>query len=169
MELMLLALVLVVIIVVFSAFFSTMGQAKYLKRGALFSPAERSFLGVLEKALESEYRILGKVRIADVLTPERGLSQKKWQIAFNKISAKHFDFVLCHENTLEVIAVVELDDKSHNRQKARARDQIVQHACESSGLPLIRFAVKASYQIRDVRHLVKTAINPSVEQQFATK
>jgi len=164
MELMLFVLVLVVIIAVLLAFFSKSSQVKYLKRGALFSPAERSFLGVLEKALESEYRILGKVRIADVLTPERGHSRKKWQIAFNKISAKHFDFVLCHVNTLEVIAVVELDDKSHNRQKAKARDQIVQSACESSGLPLIRFAAKASYQIRDIRHLVETAINLPVEQ-----
>jgi len=68
---------------------------RYRKQDALFSSAERSFLGILDQAVGDQYRILGKVRIADVITPEKGMNRRHWQIAFNRISAKHFDYLLC--------------------------------------------------------------------------
>ncbi|WP_018231811.1 DUF2726 domain-containing protein [Thioalkalivibrio thiocyanodenitrificans] len=37
----------------------------YVKIEGLFSPAERSFLGVLDQAVGDEYRVFGKVRVAD--------------------------------------------------------------------------------------------------------
>lgn len=39
----------------------------YYAKKALFSVAERSFLGVLEQAVEGRYRVFGKVRLADAL------------------------------------------------------------------------------------------------------
>lgn len=39
---------------------------------ALFSPAERSFLGVLDLAVGDKARVFAKVRVADVLTPQIG-------------------------------------------------------------------------------------------------
>ncbi|WP_293630867.1 DUF2726 domain-containing protein [Shewanella sp. CG12_big_fil_rev_8_21_14_0_65_47_15] len=65
---------------------------RYRKQDALFSNTERSFLGILDQAVGEQFRILGKVRIADVITPEKGMNRKHWQIAFNRISAKHFDY-----------------------------------------------------------------------------
>jgi hypothetical protein len=41
----------------------------YQITGALFSPAERSFLGVLHQAVERKASIFGKVRVADVVEP----------------------------------------------------------------------------------------------------
>ena len=66
----------------------------YQSSGVLFTPAERSFHGVLEQSLGGSAKVLGKVRVADVITPIKGLSRGEWQKAFNKISANHFDFVL---------------------------------------------------------------------------
>lgn len=67
----------------------------YKKIPALFTPAERSFLGVLDQAVGKDFRLFGKVRVADVLVPQDGLSKSVWQTAFNKINRKHFDFVFC--------------------------------------------------------------------------
>jgi len=53
-------------------------SAGYRLNGPLFSPAERSFLGVLIQAVPDENLVLGKVRVADVITPEKGLSRPKW-------------------------------------------------------------------------------------------
>jgi hypothetical protein len=47
----------------------------YQKAGSLFSPAERSFLGVLNQVVGGDVRILAKVRVADVITPKKGLSR----------------------------------------------------------------------------------------------
>jgi len=42
----------------------------YSKQKALFTPAKRSFLGVLSQAVGNEAQFFGKVRVADVLTPK---------------------------------------------------------------------------------------------------
>lgn len=91
----------------------------YEKEQALFSPAERSFLGVLEQAVDGKLRIMGKVRLADVVKVKRVNNKSIWQKAFNRIQSKHLDFVACDSTTLSVKFVVELDDKSHNQSKRR--------------------------------------------------
>ena len=82
----------------------------YSKKRTLFSPAERSFLGVLEHAVGDEYRVFGKIRVADVLEPRHGTSRSARQSALNRISAKHFDFVLRARGDLSIVCAVELDD-----------------------------------------------------------
>ena len=86
----------------------------YQLREALFTPSEIKFYRELEQAIGEQFIVFGKVRVADIITPEKSLSKSNWRTAFNKISAKHFDFVLCDKNTLRVGAVIELDDKSHH-------------------------------------------------------
>lgn len=124
----------------------------YEKIEVLFSPAERSFLGVLSQAVEGRGIVFGKVRVADVLRPAKGLSRSRWQAAFNRISAKHFDYVVCAPDTLEVMFVVELDDKSHTKSKRVDRDRFLESVCSSALLPLHRFKAAASYNIADVRN-----------------
>lgn len=133
---------------------------KYRSLGKLFSPAEHSFFLVLKQALsDDEYEIFAKVRIADVLTPESGLSRKNWNFAFYRITSKHFDYVLCSKDTLDVVAVIELDDRSHNLSKTRSRDAFVQKACETAGLKLIRFSCRSNYHIQSVRDKVINSFN----------
>lgn len=93
----------------------------YSKNQTLFSPAERSFLGVLEQAVGEDYRIFGKVRVADVVSVKSLSHRNAWQQAFNRISAKHFDFILCAKGDLAIAAAIELDDKSHPAQTQRTR------------------------------------------------
>ena len=53
------------------SFFASKGGRTfpYEKIERLFTPAERSFLGVLEEVIGKEYVILGKVRLADIIRP----------------------------------------------------------------------------------------------------
>jgi hypothetical protein len=81
----------------------------YQKSDALFSPAERSFLGVLHQAVGNNAAIFGKVRVADVIEPKAGLGRSARQKAFNKISAKHFDFLLCDKEDLSVACAIEME------------------------------------------------------------
>ena len=46
---------------------------RYRSRGPLLSAAERSFFGVLQQAADDDKLVFAKVRVADVLSPERGL------------------------------------------------------------------------------------------------
>tara|TARA_B100000768_G_scaffold146521_1_gene139668 strand:+ start:349 stop:570 length:222 start_codon:yes stop_codon:yes gene_type:complete len=63
---------------------------------------------VIDFTVPDTYRIFGKVRVADILSQQAALDRTNWLIAFNKISAKHFDYVLCCQDTREVIAAIEL-------------------------------------------------------------
>jgi len=127
----------------------------YAQSGPLFTPAERSFLGVLRQACGGRYAVMGKVRLADVLRPRRGLSKSAWQSAFNRISARHFDFVLCDPGTLSVACVFELQDRSHNDRKRSARDRFLRDACEAAELPLIEFEARPSYSVAEIRSLIE--------------
>lgn len=131
----------------------------YAFKKSLFSPAERSFFGVLKQSFSENFEIFGKVRIADVLKPKSGLDRSSWRISFSKISSKHFDYVLCDRETLQILAVIELDDKSHEQQKTVERNIFVEAACKSSGLPLIRFECKSSYPIEFVRKKIMNSVN----------
>jgi len=119
----------------------------YRLRGPLFSAAERSFYGVLSLACADKAIVFGKVRIADIIEPEAKLNKSEWQTAFNKISRKHFDYVLCKPNDLSILAVVELDDQSHNSTKQKERDALVEGACLKAGLVLHRFKASNNYSV----------------------
>ncbi len=131
----------------------------YRIRDNLLSNAEHSFFLVLKQALIDDYEIFTKVRIADVLTPESTLSKKDWNKAFYKISSKHFDYVLCDKDSLLVVAVIELDDKSHNQPNVKKRDAFVEKACLSAGLKLLRFRCRSSYDSQAIRDFVLDSLN----------
>ncbi|MGF1807490.1 DUF2726 domain-containing protein, partial [Aliivibrio sifiae] len=126
----------------------------------LFTPAERSFFGVLQQAVATDnVLVFGKVRVADVIAPEKGMTKSAWQTAFNKISAKHFDFILCNQDDLSVICAIELDDSSHNNAKRKSRDQFLESACESAHFPLIRVPAKQAYSIESIRYSLQSVLS----------
>lgn len=139
----------------------------YGKKPYLFTRADRSFLGVLEQASDGRYRVFGKVRLADVLEPRSGMARGSRQSAFNKISSKHLDFVLCAPDDLSPVTAVELDDKSHQLPQRRARDHFLQAALGTAGLPLLRFPVQASYSVHEVGASLGTLPSPSSAPSLA--
>ena len=132
-------------------------QYSYQSRKQLFSPAERSFYGVLLQAVGNTHCVMAKVRVADVVSPHKGLSKSDWRKAFNRISAKHFDYVVCDAATLDVRYVVELNDKSHDKPARVERDRFLQEVCRSAGVPLFTFRVQRSYSLPDVTEVLSEA------------
>ena len=146
---------IIIILIIFLKVINISSSASsytYELQGPLFTPAERSFLGVLNSVLKDDVHILGKVRVADILKPTKGLSKSDWQKAFNKISAKHFDFVLCNKGDFSVLCVIELNDKSHNNKQRQQRDVFLTKACEAASLPLIQIKAQAGYSLDEVKN-----------------
>ncbi len=149
---------LVLLVLLLLAIFWSRGKKgkalPYDLQETLFSPAERSFLGVLDLAVGDQARVFAKVRVADVLTPETGMGKSKWQQAFNKISAKHVDYLLCHPSDLSFICAIELDDSSHRHQKRKVRDSFLKAAFDSAGLPLLQIPASSHYQVEELREQI---------------
>jgi len=129
----------------------------------LFTRAEATFYRALQAAIAGQYLVFGKVRVADVLKPQTD-NRGDWQRAFNKISAKHFDFVLCDSDSLKVLATVELDDSSHQRVDRVKRDDFLNQAVASAGLPLIRFPVQAAYDPETIQRHIAQALGSAMPQ-----
>jgi hypothetical protein len=129
---------------------------------ALFTPAERSFLGVLDQAVGSEHRVFGKVRIADIAIVKSSLSNSARQGSFNRIAAKHFDFIVCRASDLSILCAVELNDKSHAGQRAQSRDSFVANVCLAIKLPLLTISAKQAYSPQELRSQFLAAISPAL-------
>jgi hypothetical protein len=125
--------------------------AAYVPAKELFTPAERNFLAVLDQAAGPQFRVFGKVRVADIAMVKAGLGNSARQGALNRIAAKHFDFVVCRMDDLCVVCAVELNDKSHATSKARARDELLAKVCEAIRLPLIQIQARQTYSLSEVR------------------
>lgn len=139
----------------------------YKKFGPLFTPAERSFLGVLDQAVGRDFRVFGKVRVADVLLPRNGLDKAERQRAFNRISRKHFDFVLCAPGDLAVQCAIELNDRSHQQKHRRERDEFLLGACRAAALPLVSFDAQRTYVAADISARIAAAMTGRVQSDPA--
>jgi hypothetical protein len=155
--LVVLGIVVVVVKAVVGAAGSGSKDFPYERTQALFTPAELAFLAVLEEAVGRRVRIMGKVRLADVVDVRTGLESGARQTARNRIQSKHLDFVACNPETFAVCFVVELDDKSHGRADRQERDQFLDQAMQAAGIPVFHFAVKRSYAVADIREVLKGA------------
>jgi hypothetical protein len=122
----------------------------YQSKEVLCSPAERSFMGALDKIVGERYRIFAKVRLADIIDVQRGLSASARQRAFNRIAGKHLDFIVCNANDLSIVGAIELDDKSHLKKGRRERDQFLDKALEAASIPMLRVKAQSTYSIKEV-------------------
>jgi hypothetical protein len=126
----------------------------YKKEQALLSPAERSFLGVLEQTANGRYRFMGKVRLADVVKVKGGMSKGSWQNAFNRIQSKHLDIVACDPATFDIRFAIELDDSSHKQSRRQERDDFVGKALHAAGIPIAHVTAKSGYSAEEIRKIL---------------
>ena len=132
-------------------------EVYYLKK-SLFSPAERSFLGVLEALDYDGVTIASKVRLADIFGIKKGLARGDRQRALNRISAKHVDFLLIQSSDGQPLLGVELDDGSHAEGDRVARDLFVDSVFSSAALPILHVVAKAAYDPKEVHRQIDEAL-----------
>lgn len=101
----------------------------------LLTKREYKFYKLLRKeALERELLICPKVGLKDLMEVT---DKKHYMKYFAKISQKHVDFVLC-DVEMQVCFAVELDDRSHDTEKAKEKDLFKDRAFKAAGIPLKR-------------------------------
>ena len=79
-------------------------------------------------------QILAKIRLADLIEVNQGTNE--WNKYFAKIKSKHIDFAIA--DNMKIIVIIELDDKSHEKQNRIERDEFVDAALTKTGYKIIR-------------------------------
>lgn len=136
-------------------------RSPYVSRQYLFTKAEWNFRRSLTRAVRNDYLVMGKVRIADILSVKKTRNKSKWWKSFSKISQKHIDFVLIEPKTGKFVCCIELDDASHQRKDRIKRDSFVKNAFDKAGIPLLSIPARRQYDVADIREKIQLATTPN--------
>lgn len=120
-------------------------ELPYYKTKYLLTKAENNFYQSLKVALKDEaLYVCPKIRVADVLRVGKTDNRRGY---FNKIKAKHIDFLICKDDRFfNPVLAIELDDSSHNEKNRVERDEFMYKAFKTAKLPLYRVKARNAYQ-----------------------
>jgi very-short-patch-repair endonuclease len=119
-------------------------------RAQILTNAEAEFYRFLVQLYGSQAIVCPKVRLLDLAKPKEGLSGRRFQISFNRVCAKHVDFVLLRTDDLMVFGVVELDDRTHEWKSRSERDRFVDDVLRQAGIPVCRVKVRRRYDLYEI-------------------
>lgn len=136
---------------------------------SIFSPKEGYFYrDVRPIADKLGLLVFTKMRLADLLYIPKGTADyQKW---FNRIKAKHIDFILV-DREMNIKLLVEVDDPTHNKPDRQARDEEVDEIFRQQGLEVLHLrAWGKQYGADDLETIITSALNvqktaPGSEQQ----
>lgn len=94
----------------------------YYPKKSLLTQTERVFFQELQKQNNNQYAIHSKVRLEDIVGVGKGVGNRYREMR-NHIKPRHVDFVIT-KHSGEILAVIELDDKSHDTERAKVGDEI---------------------------------------------
>ena len=127
------------------------------RKTVIFTPAEKNFQNLVEQAMGSRYRIINRVKLADIVTIRNGVSNRAGQTAANNANSKYLDFVICDRDSMKLLGAIDLVDTKGKGYKIK-KDWFVSGALEAAAIPHIRIKVKANYTIDEIRACINSRI-----------
>ena len=119
-------------------------------RAQILTNAEAEFYRFLVQLYGPQAIVCPKVRLLDLAKPKEGLRGRRFQVALNRVCAKHVDFVLLRTDDLVVFGVVELDDRTHEWKSRSERDGFVDDVLRQAGIPVCRVKVRRRYDLSEI-------------------
>jgi len=159
MELILFALVSLIVIVgvLASRLNDNSFPFPFDSKNAIFTPAEKNFQNLVEQAMGSNYRVINRVKLADIVTIRNGISDRASQSAVNNAEGKYLDFVICDRNTMKLLGAIDLVDTKGKGYKIK-KDWFVSGALEAASIPHLRIKVKANYTLDEIRACINSRL-----------
>ncbi|WP_331345241.1 DUF2726 domain-containing protein [Cellvibrio sp. UBA7661] len=91
--------------------------------------------------------IFSQVQLSQLVSVKKGHDFKQW---FNRISRMSADFVVT-DKAMEIIAVIELDDRTHNKPDRIEADKKKDKALTSAGIKVIRWKVSPMPTVAQIK------------------
>lgn len=141
------------IIFVMVVFWTSLGRHKYQAKPIL-TPNEVEFFQRIRRAAPDLY-IFPQVSMAAFMEPAaRNKEGRRWLDDFRRISQKRIDYGIFSQK-LELLAIIELDDKTHDKAQDAQRDGYTR----SAGIKTLRFESRARPTILQLRSAIAECIN----------
>lgn len=120
-----------------------------VKPSPVLSRPEQSLFFRLVQALP-EHVILAQVQLSRMIVVTTKNNARAIRNTFDRKSA---DFVVCNKD-FSVLAVIELDDSTHQRSDRIKADAVKDHVLKSAGLRLMRWHVKELPSVEQIQREV---------------
>ena len=127
------------------------------RKTTIFTPAEKNFQNLVEKALGDEYRVVNRVKLSDIVTIRNGVSTRAGQSAAANAKSKYLDFAICQRDSMKLLGVIDLVDTQGKGYKVK-KDWFVSGALEAAGIPHIRIKIKANYSLDEIKNCISTRL-----------
>jgi hypothetical protein len=133
------------------------GLRPYLPRQML-TANELEFWDRLNAAVP-ELIVLPQVAMSALVDTRRGLTPKERTAARNRFAQKRCDFVVAGPPRLEVLVLIELDDRTHEPRRDERRDAIT----AAAGYRTLRYRSKAKPSVQQLRSDILAVGSSGVE------
>lgn len=120
----------------------------YIAKKYFLTKAEKEFYNALGMAVGHEYRIFAQVSLGSIL--DEKIQGQDWRAARAHINRKSVDFLLCDKEYLSPQLAIELDDRSHEREDRKERDEEVERILKEAGIPLLRVQNHGEFDPSDI-------------------
>jgi len=105
-----------------------------------------------------ECNILAQVQLSQVLGVKKGFKFNEWN---NKINRMSLDYLVCLKDST-IVAAIELDEKSHEKQSRIEADKKKDKALSDAGITIIR------WNVRDLPDEEKIRLTFTADQNVST-
>ena len=93
------------------------------------------------------------MRLAELANPADSANVHLRRRALNAVMAKSVDFVICDVLTLDPVAAIEVDDRSHLLPNVGTATPSSTRSLLEIGLPLLRVKAQRTYSVAELRDL----------------
>jgi hypothetical protein len=121
------------------------GAWPFYAKNPLTTPEQVLYFRLLQAM--PEHIVLAQVPLSCLLGVKKGNNDRSWLNRINRMSA---DFVVCNKDA-SIVAVIELDDATHQRQDRQLADAKKDKALSSAGIRVIRWQAKAMPDEAEIR------------------
>lgn len=130
-------------------------QAQFGRKASLLSRNEEKLYRTLLSAVRSDYQVMAKVRLWDILWLTNEPPDRKQHLS--RLSCRHVDFLLCEPLTLKPLMAIELDDYSHQNPYAQESDRYKNELFAAARLPLLRLP-HSNFPPRQLRNKIEAEL-----------
>jgi very-short-patch-repair endonuclease len=102
-----------------------------------------------------EHIILAQVQLSRLLGVKKGNNYQAWSNRINRMSA---DFVVCNKDS-SIVAVIELDDATHEREDRQAADAKKDKVLGAAGVQIVRWQAKAMPDLASIQRAFMPKVN----------
>lgn len=132
------------------------GRTGTYRRRKFMTDNEEEFFGRLVVALPDHY-IFPQVALSALLEPASGNGKTAYADRL-RVAQQRVDYVVCNKRC-EVVAVVELDDRTHTQSKDALRDARL----EQAGIRTVRFQARHKPKVEAIRDKVLGPVDGAAE------